>query len=209
MFIQTEITPNPATLKFLPGCAVLVSGAQGRGGGGGAMGGIEYLSVTQAERSALAGRLFAVAGVARVFLGADFIAVTKAEETRWEDLKPLLLMEIMEHYTLGGGAELAEEGNEEQRGSGGAGGSRPAALDGPDGPIVAQILELLETRVRPAVARDGGDISFHGFENGIVYLKMRGACAGCPSSTATLKMGIENMLRHYVPEVTEVRPVRE
>ncbi len=210
MFIQTEITPNPATLKFLPGCEVLVPGAQRRGGGIGAIGGIEYLSVAQAERSALARRLFTVEGVARVFLGADFIAVTKTEKSRWEDLKPLLLMEIMEHYTLGGGAELVEEEGSAQRGEGREGeSSRPADLDGPDGPIVAQILELLETRVRPAVARDGGDISFHGFENGIVYLKMRGACAGCPSSTATLKMGIENMLRHYVPEVTEVRPVRE
>lgn len=202
MFIQTEVTPNPATLKFLPGRAVLAAGAAGRGGGG-----VEYRNAGEAAgRSPLAARLFAVAGVVRVFLGADFIAVTKADDAVWDDLKPLLLMEIMEHYTLGGGAEDATP-------AGGAaaeaGESRPPDLDGPDGPIVAQILELLETRVRPAVARDGGDITFHGFDKGIVYLKMRGACAGCPSSTATLKMGIENMLRHYVPEVTEVRPARE
>lgn len=198
MFIQTESTPNPATLKFLPGRAVLMAGA--RQGGG-----VEYRSADEAaRRSPLAARLFAVEGVAGVFLGADFISVTKADCAAWDDLKPLLLMEIMEHYTLGGGEEEAAGD-----GAVGAGEVRPSDLDGPDGPIVAQILELLETRVRPAVARDGGDISFHGFENGVVYLKMRGACAGCPSSTATLKLGIENMLRHYVPEVTEVRPVRE
>lgn len=199
MFIQTEPTPNPATLKFLPGRAVLMAGA--RQGGG-----VEYRSAEDAAgRSPLAARLFAVEGVAGVFLGADFIAVTKTGNSAWDGLKPLLLMEIMEHYTLGGGAEEAPCDDAE----GGAGDSRPPGLDGPDGPIVAQILELLETRVRPAVARDGGDISFHGFDKGVVYLKMRGACAGCPSSTATLKLGIENMLRHYVPEVTEVRPVRE
>lgn len=193
MFIQTESTPNPATLKFLPGRAVLRGAV------------VEYRSAEEAQAggSALAARLLGVDGVSGILFGADFISVTKGESVSWEEIRPSILMEIMEYYAFGGDVE-------DNRGEETAGEiCHPSELDGPNGPIVAQILELLETRVRPAVARDGGDIVFHGFDKGIVYLKMRGACSGCPSSTATLKMGIENMLRHYVPEVTEVRPVRE
>lgn len=188
MFIQTEDTPNPATLKFLPGCAVRNGPPAAYGAAAEARG-----------RSPLAERLFTIPGVCGVLVGADFVAVTKEAEESWDTLRTTVLMELVEHYTLGGGVESDTHGPS----------ARNADLDGPDGPVVAQILELIETRVRPAVARDGGDIVFHGFDKGIVYLRMRGACAGCPSATATLKMGIENMLRHYVPEVVEVRAVRE
>ncbi|MCR9219503.1 MAG: NifU family protein [Alphaproteobacteria bacterium] len=190
MFIQTEQTPNPATLKFLPGRAVL-------GDGGTA----DFAGAEEAkDRSPLAEALFDVDGVTGVFLGADFISVSKSDDTEWYVLKPSVLGAIMQHFTAGrdvmtgGAAEGASAGGEE-----------PARYAEEDAEIVGQIKELLETRVRPAVAQDGGDIIFHGFEQGVVYLSMRGACAGCPSSTATLKMGIENMLRHYIPEVTEVR----
>ena len=183
MFIQTESTPNPATLKFLPGQQVLD------------MGTADFPSAETAAKSPLATRVFAVQGVTGVFFGTDFVTVTKAEGVEWGHIKPAILGAIMEHYQSGAPAIEGEQAAAHQ------------AHDGPDGDIVRQIKELLDTRVRPAVAQDGGDITFHGFDRGVVYLHMKGACAGCPSSTLTLKMGIENLLRHYIPEVTEVRPV--
>ena len=185
MFIETEQTPNPATLKFLPGRTVLDSGTA------------DFAAADGAGRSPLAARLFQIEGVTRVFLGQDFISVSKSASKEWFTLKPAILGVIMEHFIAGRPVLVADAGAAD------AG----AAASGPDGEIVAQIKELLDTRVRPAVAQDGGDITFRSFENGVVYLHMQGACAGCPSSTATLKMGIENMLRHYIPEVVEVRPV--
>ncbi|MDH5452260.1 MAG: NifU family protein, partial [Paracoccaceae bacterium] len=149
-----------------------------------------------AGKSPLAQRIFSTEGVAGVFFGNDFITVTKTDAVLWEHIKPAILGAIMEHFQSG---QAVIEG--EQAASG------HASHDGPDEDIVNQIKELLDTRVRPAVAQDGGDITFHGFDRGIVYLHMQGACAGCPSSTLTLKMGIENLLRHYIPEVVEVRPV--
>ena len=184
MFIQTESTPNPATLKFLPGQTVLE------------MGTADFPSAEAASASPLAVRIFANAAVTGVFLGNDFVTVTKAEEVEWDHIKPSILGAIMEHYQSG---QPVMEG--------GRGDAGHADHNGEDSEIVNQIKELLDTRVRPAVAQDGGDITFHGFDRGIVYLHMQGACAGCPSSTLTLKMGIENLLRHYIPEVTEVRPV--
>ncbi|NBZ88544.1 NifU family protein [Stagnihabitans tardus] len=183
MFIQTESTPNPATLKFLPGMEVL------------AMGTADFPNAEVAAKSPLATRVFAVAGVTGVFLGTDFVTVTKAEGVEWQHIKPAILGAIMEHFQSGAPVIEGEQA------------AAHAVHDGPDGEIVKQIQELLDTRVRPAVAQDGGDITFHGFDRGVVYLHMKGACAGCPSSTLTLKMGIENLLRHYIPEVTEVRPV--
>ena len=185
MFIQTESTPNPATLKFIPGRTVLKSGTA------------DYPNISSAGQSPLASRLFTVRGVTGVFLGRDFITVTKAVEFDWNHIKPALLGSIMEHYQSG--QPNIEEGRTEH--------SAAADDDGPDAEIISKIRELLDTRVRPAVAQDGGDIVYHGFERGVVYLHMQGACAGCPSSTITLKMGIENLLRHYIPEVVEVRPV--
>ncbi|MEO0991118.1 MAG: NifU family protein [Pseudomonadota bacterium] len=185
MFIQTESTPNPATLKFMPGQNVLE------------MGTADFPSPDVAEKSPLAQRIFAVEGVTAVFFGTDFVTVTKAETIEWDHIKPAVLGAIMEHYQSGQPTIVGE---------GGADGGH-ADHDGPDSEVVGQIKTLLDTRVRPAVAQDGGDITFHGFEKGVVYLHMQGACAGCPSSTLTLKMGIENLLRHYIPEVTEVRPV--
>ncbi|HZF77197.1 MAG TPA: NifU family protein [Acetobacteraceae bacterium] len=185
MFIETEGTPNPATLKFLPGRDVT-------GGAGTA----DFTSAAEtAGRSPLAARVFDVGEVARVFLGQDFITVTKTEGADWQLLRPRVLGAIMEHYLSGlpameGAEGLAEEDFE------------PA-----DGEVVAQIKELLDTRVRPAVAGDGGDIVFRGFRDGVVRLHMQGACAGCPSSRATLKHGVETMLRHYVPEVVRVEQV--
>ena len=185
MFIQTESTPNPATLKFLPGQTVLETGTA------------DFPSAEGASASPLAGRLFGVSGVKGVFFGHDFVTVTKDDSLDWDHLKPSLLGAIMEHFQSGdpvmAGDAQAPSGHAEHTGE--------------DGEIVVQIKELLDSRVRPAVAQDGGDITFHGFERGVVYLHMQGACAGCPSSTLTLKMGIENLLRHYIPEVTEVRPV--
>ena len=181
MFIQTEETPNPATLKFLPGQTVLEAGTA------------DFTDASQAaDHSPLAESLFGVDGVAAVFFGHDFITITKAADQDWFVMKPAILGAIMEHFTAG--KPVLNE-------------AVPQATtdDGEDDEVVSQIKELLETRVRPAVAQDGGDITFHGFDQGVVYLEMRGACAGCPSSTATLKMGIENMLRHYIPEVVEVR----
>lgn len=182
MFIQTEATPNPATLKFLPGCDVMGTGTA------------NFPGPEQADRSPLALRLFAIDGVTGVFLGQDFITVTKMSARDWDVLKPQILAAIMDHFTAGD-AVIQESAVGD------------AATVGEDDEISAQIKELLETRVRPAVAQDGGDIIFCGFEDGIVYLHMQGSCSGCPSSTATLKHGIENMLRYYVPEVVEVRPV--
>ncbi|MEM8788947.1 MAG: NifU family protein [Pseudomonadota bacterium] len=184
MFIQTESTPNPATLKFLPGEAVLPAGTA------------DFPSVTAAEASPLAARIFGVEGVTGVFFGPDFVTVTKGETVDWAHVKPAILGAIMEHFQSGQPVIMGEAGTVDH-----------AEHDGPDAHIVGQIKELLDTRVRPAVAQDGGDITFHGFDRGVVYLHMQGACAGCPSSTMTLKMGIENLLRHYIPEVTEVRPV--
>ncbi len=186
MFIQTESTPNPATLKFLPGQTVLATGTA------------DFGSVEAADSSPLALRIFGVGGTVGVFFGPDFITVTKDETAEWDHIKPSILGAIMEHFQSG---QPVMSGTDEAA----AGGH--AEHSGEDGAIVEQIKELLDTRVRPAVAQDGGDITFHGFERGIVYLHMQGACAGCPSSTITLKMGIENLLRHYIPEVTEVRPV--
>ena len=184
MFIQTEPTPNPATLKFLPGRAVMAKGVA------------EFTDADEAERlSPLARRVFAVEGVTGVYLGSDFVSVTKAEEVDWYVIKPAVLGAIMEHY-LSGEPTAAPEAVLDDR----------AAEDGDDD-TVRQIKELIETRVRPAVARDGGDIIFHGFDRGIVYLHLRGACSGCPSSIVTLKNGIENLLKYYVPDVVEVRAI--
>jgi NFU1 iron-sulfur cluster scaffold homolog, mitochondrial len=184
MFIETEGTPNPATLKFLPGRYVMGSGTA------------DFASADSAERSPLASALFAMPGVARVFLGGDFITVTKSDDASWQALKPQVLAGIMEHFVAGrpvidGAAEddLVEE------------------IAPEDEEIVAQIRELLDTRVRPAVASDGGDIVFRGYRDGVVRLHMQGSCSGCPSSRATLKHGIENMLRHFVPEVVAVEQV--
>lgn len=186
MFIQTEATPNPATLKFIPGRAVLGDGT------------LEFRRADEAETSPLATRLFDIEGVTGVFLGSDFISVTKSDG-EWQHLKPAILGAIMEHYLSG---EPVAPG--EQRGHG----EHEEEFFAPeDADTVKTIKELLETRVRPAVAQDGGDITFQGFRDGIVYLHMRGACSGCPSSTATLRHGIENLLKHFIPEVIEVRPV--
>lgn len=180
MFIQTEPTPNPSSLKFIPGRPVMEAGTA------------DFTSVEEAADSPLARRLFAIDGVTGVFLGADFVTATKDDGRDWQVLKPMILGAIMQHYTSGepvivgaGNDQAGEEDNE----------------------VVAQIRELIETRVRPVVARDGGDIIYRGFKDGVVYLNMRGACSGCPSSTATLKNGIENMLRHFVPEVQAVEAV--
>lgn len=180
MFIQTEATPNPATMKFLPGQTVMPYGTA------------NFDSAAEASASPLALRLFEVDGVDGVFLGSDFITVTKAGATEWNVLKPMVLGAVMDH--LGAGKPVMDA-------------AAGAVVEGDDDPIVTQIKELIETRVRPAVAQDGGDIVFRKFESGIVYLNMQGACSGCPSSTMTLKGGIENMLKHYVPEVLEVRAV--
>jgi Fe-S cluster biogenesis protein NfuA len=180
LFIQTEQTPNPSTLKFLPGRVVMEKGT------------LDFADATTSHNSPLAKRLFAVEGVERVFFGTDFVTVTKATDKDWQVLKPSILGGIMEHYTSG---EPVVATDSQAAGD--------AAAD--DDEIVAQIKDLLETRVRPAVAQDGGDIVFQDFKDGVVYLHMQGSCSGCPSSTATLKMGIENLLKHYVPEVVEVQ----
>lgn len=183
MFIQTEATPNPATLKFIPGKRVLSSGTA------------DFKSPREAAQSPLAAKLFDIAGVKGVFLGSDFISVTK-DESEWQHLKPMILGAIMEHY-IAGQEHVAEDANDEDAGS----------FDPADSETVATIKELLETRVRPAVAQDGGDITFSGFRNGVVYLHMRGACSGCPSATATLRNGIENLLKHFCPDVQTVQAV--
>ena len=181
MFIETETTPNPATLKFLPGRTLLEQGTA------------NFADADAATRSPLALRLFGLDGVTQVFFGADFVSVSKADEVSWSDLKPAVLGALVEHFTSG---EPLLTGPAEG-----------ASADEEDDEIVAQIKDLLETRVRPAVAQDGGDIIFEAYADGVVYLQMHGSCSGCPSSTATLKAGIENMLRHYIPEVVEVRAV--
>lgn len=184
MFIETEGTPNPATLKFLPGREVMRHGTA------------DFASRVSALRSPLATALFDLDGVARVFLGGDFVTVTKAEEVAWQALKPRILATLMDHFVAGRPVIDAVPGEEEDE-----------DVDPADAEIVDQIKELLDTRVRPAVAGDGGDIVFRGFRDGIVRLRMQGACSGCPSSRATLKHGVENMLRHFVPEVVAVEQV--
>jgi len=182
MFIQTEATPNPSTLKFIPGKPVLPDGTA------------DFRDKGEAQGSPLARRLFEIDGVAGVFLGSDFISVTKGD-AEWQHLKPMILGAIMEHFMSG--AAIVEKAGAEDAAEG--------SFDPKDAEIVATIKELLETRVRPAVAQDGGDITFAGFRDGVVYLHMRGACSGCPSSTATLRHGIENLLRHFCPEVEQVQ----
>jgi Fe-S cluster biogenesis protein NfuA len=186
MFIQTEATPNPATLKFLPGRTVLETGT------------LEMRDRNEAVQSPLAERLFDINGVGGVFLGSDFITVTKAAGD-WPQLKPAILGVIMEHFMSG--APVVAEGTGTEDNEAGE------FFEAGDADTVATIKELIETRVRPAVANDGGDITFRGYKDGVVYLAMKGSCSGCPSSTATLKHGIQNLLRHFVPDVTEVRPV--
>lgn len=180
MFIQTETTPNPSTLKFLPGVEVMASGTQ------------FFTESSQATESPLAQALFAIEGVSAVFLGQDFITVTKNEASEWATLKPLLLTAVMDHFVSGKPVIIAQKIN-------------VVAED--ESELVKQIRELIDTRVRPAVAQDGGDIIFRGFHDGIVQLELHGSCSGCPSSTITLKNGIENMLKHYVPEVVAVEAV--
>ena len=186
MFIQTEATPNPATLKFIPGRTVLDNGT------------MEFINKEAAARSPLAGRLFEVPGVTGVFYGSDFVTVTK-DASDWQHLKPAILGVIMEHYMSGApllaDGDKAEEAHAEE------------FFNEADTETVATIKDLLDTRIRPAVASDGGDITFRGFKDGIVYLDMKGSCAGCPSSTATLKHGIQNLLKHFLPDVVEVRPM--
>lgn len=188
MFIQTETTPNPATLKFLPGRVVLDEGTA------------DFRDADAAEaESPLAGSLFSIPGVTGVFFGYDFITVTK-DGPEWQHLKPAILGTIMEHFMSdqpvlnSGGVDMSAADGEE-------------FFDEADGEIVATIKELLDTRVRPAVAQDGGDITFRGYEDGTVFLYMKGACAGCPSSTATLKHGIQNLLHHFIPEVRQVEQI--
>ena len=184
MFIETEGTPNPATLKFLPGREVMGYSTA------------DFASAESAARSPLAGALFALPGVARVFLGGDFISVTRNDELSWQALKPQVLGAIMDHFVAG---RPVIEGDDDD--------AAAEDVDPADQEVVDQIKELLDTRVRPAVAGDGGDIVFRGYRQGIVRLHMQGSCSGCPSSSATLKHGIENMLRHYVPEVVAVEQV--
>jgi Fe-S cluster biogenesis protein NfuA len=186
MFIQTETTPNPATLKFLPGRPVLDSGT------------LDMPDRSDAAKSPLAESLFRIDGVGGVFFGSDFITVTKTEG-EWHQLKPMILGAIMEHFMSGAPILKSGESTGETEDD--------EFFEAADADTVATIKELIETRVRPAVANDGGDITFRGFKDGVVYLAMKGACSGCPSSTATLRHGIQNLLRHFIPDVVEVRPV--
>jgi Fe-S cluster biogenesis protein NfuA len=188
MFIQTESTPNPATLKFLPGRPVLENGT------------LDMRDRDQAAKSPLAERLFEIANVDGVFFGSDFITVSKTAG-EWQQLKPLVLGAIMEHFMSG--VPLLKDGET----SSAKADADEEFFDAGDAETVKTIKDLIETRVRPAVANDGGDITFRGFKDGVVYLAMKGACSGCPSSTATLRHGIQNLLRHFVPEVQEVRPM--
>ena len=185
MFIQTEQTPNPQTLKFLPGKVVMEEGTA------------FFQNVEEGSNSPFAKRLFELDGVEGVFFGSDFITITKNQSLDWQVMKPLILGSIMDHYNSGDVTINIQKKNDDTS----------LKVDDNDTDIVKQIKELLDTRVRPAVAMDGGDIVYDSFKDGVVYLHMQGACSGCPSSTATLKMGIENMLKHYVPEVQEVRPI--
>lgn len=189
MLIETETTPNPTTLKFLPGRAVMASGTR------------DFISDEEAEASPLAEALFSLGDVTGVFFGHDFVSVTVAPGTDWADVKPDVIGILLDHFSAdmplfraGTAASITIPDDE-------------SSDDPADAEIIAQIKELIDTRVRPAVANDGGDIIYRGFDSGRVYLKMQGACSGCPSSTATLKQGIESLLKHYVPEVTEVRAV--
>ena len=190
MFIETETTPNPATLKFLPGEQVMAAGTR------------EFTSSEAADASPLARALFDLGDVTGVLFGRDFVAVTAAPGVNWADLKPQVVSLLLDHFVsqaplfAGGDASGIAVPDEDDS---------DISDDPADADVVAQIRELIETRVRPAVANDGGDITYRGFRNGVVFLKMQGACSGCPSSTATLKNGIESLLKHYVPEVTEVR----
>lgn len=186
MFIQTETTPNPATLKFLPGRAVLDAGT------------LDMPSKEAANQSPLATRLFDIPNVGGVFFGSDFISVTKTDG-EWPQIKPAILGAIMEHYMSG--AALVATDAQAPAGTG------DEFFEEKDAETVATIKDLIETRVRPAVAGDGGDITFKGYKEGVVYLEMKGACSGCPSSTATLQHGIQNLLKHFVPEVVEIRPI--
>ena len=183
MFVQTEPTPNPATLKFLPGQEVMKEGT------------IFFQNEESANNSPLAINLFSIKGVESVFFGSDFITITKAEASDWTLMKPAILGCIIEHFTMNKPVISEQAARTEH------------TYDENDSDVVKKIKELLDTKVRPAVAMDGGDIIFDKYNEGIVFLQMQGACQGCPSSTATLKMGIENMLKHYIPEIREVRPV--
>lgn len=185
MFIQTEMTPNPQTLKFIPGVEVLQEGTA------------DFRDEEAAKRSPLAEALFEISDVRGVFFGSDFVTVTKDDKVEWQLIKPAILTTIMEHFVAG--RPIMYEGKAKVTAS--------STANENDSEIVKQIKELIDTRVRPAVAEDGGDIIFHGFENGIVKLEMHGACSGCPSSAATLKQGIESMLKHYIPEVESVEAI--
>ena len=187
MFIQTELTPNPLTLKFLPGRVVMKEGTA------------FYKNLSEAENSGLAKNFFAIDGVDGVFFGSDFITITKKKDLDWQVLKPMVLGAITDHYNSGEENIIDRPSFKKSE----------IKKNENDSDLVKQIKELLDTRVRPAVAMDGGDIVYQKFEKGIVYLHMQGACSGCPSSAATLKTGIENMLKHYIPEVKEVRPIDE
>jgi len=184
MFIQTEETPNPATMKFLPGREIMGQGT------------LEITDARMAKASPLAEALFAVDGVKGVFLGRDFVTVTKAGDKNWAAMKPPILTAIMEH--LAADRPIVSATAE----------APVAAANADDSEIAKQIREIIDVKVRPAVAQDGGDITFENYEDGVVYLNLKGSCAGCPSSSATLKAGIENMLKHYIPEVREVRQTR-
>ena len=183
MDIQTEVTPNPSSLKFLPGKIVMEKGTA------------DFRNAESAKRSPLALSLFKVDGVEGVFFGSDFIAITKNDHHEWQMLKPSMSETIIEHYKSGSAIMLQGEKDNTD------------TSNAEDNESVIKIKEIIDTKVRPAVAKDGGDITFQSFDNGIVYLHMKGSCSGCPSSTATLKAGIENMLKHYIPEVREVHPV--
>lgn len=189
MFIQTETTPNPATLKFLPGKVVLAEGTA------------DFRTAENAaDVSPLAAKLFAIPGISGVFFGYDFITVTK-DGAEWQHLKPAILGTIMEHFMSGAPVMATNQNHAHDHDA------EEEFFDEADAEIVDTIKELIETRVRPAVAQDGGDITFRGFEGGTVFLHMKGACSGCPSSTATLKHGIQNLLRHFVPEVQQVEQI--
>lgn len=190
MFIQTQDTPNPNTLKFLPGCEVCAQETA------------EFLTVEEAEQSPLAAKLFTITGISSVFFGEDFIAITKKQEEEWEYLKPVLLGIIMEHFTSG--APLFFSATQKK-----ATQFEEESFDPKDSETVQAIKTLLAQRVQPAVAQDGGEIRFKGYKNGIVYLSMRGACAGCPSATLTLKQGVENLLRHFLPQISHIEAVSE
>ena len=183
MFIQTELTPNPKTVKFIPGEEVAPKKN------------VSYKDISEAENSPLAKRLFLIDGIDSIFFGADFISITKTDGLEWQVLKPLILSQVMQHYMSN--EKVIDEIKEISQ----------VEVNAEDKDIAIQIEELLETRVRPSVAGHGGDIVFHGYSGGVVELEMKGACSGCPSSMATLKMGVENMLKHYIPEVIEVREV--